>query len=91
MKVELGGVGVFMGTAEFIDNSVKTKASSDAESKRKGGAIHNKVRQATCCRLSRLPAKHMAPVRWRVLWSTVEAMARQQARSVQFKRGALCV
>lgn len=45
--MELGAVGVFQGTAEFIDNSIiatDVDPSTEEEIKHKGAAIHNKVR-----------------------------------------------
>lgn len=50
MKLELGAVGVFQGTAEFSDNSIIAtiiNASTEEEQKRKGGAIHNKVQTSS--------------------------------------------
>lgn len=46
LKLELGAVGVFKGTAEFIDNSIiatDIDPDSEEEQKHKGAAIHNKV------------------------------------------------
>lgn len=47
LKLELGAVGVFKGTAEFSDNSIISTSideSTEEEILRKGGAIHTKVR-----------------------------------------------